>query len=113
MAYFSSSRTYMQRKQHNLQNARQPLIESLEQRRLLSVSLHGGLLAIKGSKAANDIQLEVDHSSLVVTVDGSSRTFHLSDIRRIRAIGGKGNDNIHFNSAGGKLSIPMVLMGGV
>src|SRR4051812_14202621 len=102
----------MQLKQHNLQNAYQPLIESLEQRRLLSVSLHGGLLAIKGNSAANNIVIEVEHGSVMVTIDGSSKSFNLSGIRRIRAIGGKGDDNIHFNSAGGKLSIPMVLMGG-
>src|SRR5438876_6382103 len=86
-----------------------PMVESLEQRRLLSVSLHGGLLAIKGTRAANDIEIKVDHASVVVTIDGASKSFKLSDIRRVRAMGGKGNDNIHFNSAGGKLSVPMML----
>src|SRR5205823_393218 len=90
-----------------------PMVESLEQRRLLSVSLHGGLLAIKGTRAANDIEIKVDHSSVVVTMDGASKSFNLSDIRRVRAMGGKGNDNIHFNSTGGKLSVPMTLLGGV
>src|SRR5437870_6889476 len=103
----------MFRNSDRFQNAAQPLVESLEQRRLLSVSLHGGLLAIKGTKAADDIQIEMEHSSVVVTMNGSSKSFNLSDIRRIRAMGGKGNDNIHFNSGGGKLSVPMTLMGGV
>ena len=93
-----------------MQTYSNPMVKSLEQRRLLSVSLHGGLLAIKGTRAANDIEIKVDHSSVVVTIDGASKSFNLSDIRRVRAMGGKGNDNIHFNSAGGKLSVPMMLM---
>src|SRR6266568_2920574 len=95
------------------ENAAGPIVETLEQRRLLSVSLHGGMLAIKGTKRADDIQIEVAHSSVMVTMNGSSKSFNLSDIRKIRALGGKGNDNIHFNSAGGTLSVPMTLMGGV
>src|SRR5438045_328609 len=91
----------------------QPLIESLEQRRLLSTTLHGGLLAIKGSKGDDNIEIEVHNSQLTVTMGASTKTFDLSKIRRIRAIGGKGDDNIHFNSAGGTLNIPMLLQGGL
>jgi len=103
----------MFRKCAQLTDTTQPLVESLEQRRLLSASLHGGLLAIKGTAAGNDIQIEVNHSNIVVTMDGSSKTFRLADVRRIKAMGGKGNDDIHFNRAGGKLSVPMTLVGGV
>src|SRR4051794_29191503 len=90
----------------------QPLIESLEQRRLLSVSLHGGVLNIKGSKSADNIEIQVEQSQLRVTVGSSSKTFDLSKVRRIHAIGGKGDDNIHFNSAGGDLKVPMLFVGG-
>src|SRR5215210_3441843 len=90
----------------------QPLIESLENRRLLSTTLHGGLLAIKGGKGNDDIQIQVDQSQLRVTVGATSKLFDLSKIRRIRAIGGKGDDNIHFDPSGGDTSIPMLLLGG-
>ena len=40
----------MFRKSNQIANVCQPLIETLEQRRLLSASLHGGVLAIKGEK---------------------------------------------------------------
>jgi Ca2+-binding RTX toxin-like protein len=112
-AYNAMEAIHMFRNNDQLQNACQPPIETLEQRRLLSASLHGGLLAIKGTKGADDIQIEVEHDQIVVTMDGSSKSFNLSGVRRIKAIGGKGDDNIHFNSAGGKLSVPMTLIGGV
>jgi len=94
------------------ENNKQPLIESLEQRRLLSASLHGGLLAIKGTSAANEIEIEVEHGNVMVTMDGVSKSFAMDDVRRIRAVGGRGNDDIHFNSAGGKLNVSMLLLGG-
>src|SRR5438874_11939529 len=89
-----------------------PVIEPLEQRRLLSASLHGGLLAIKGTSAANDIEIRVEQGNVMVTIDGVSKSFDLADVRRIRAVGGRGNDDIHFNKAGGKLSVPMHVLGG-
>src|SRR3954466_13395164 len=89
-----------------------PMVESLEQRRLLSASLHGGLLAIKGTSAANEIEIEVEHGNVMVTMDGVSKSFDLGAVRRIRAVGGKGNDDIHFNGAGGKLNVSMLLLGG-
>src|SRR2546422_10384829 len=103
----------MFRNSDRFQNAAQPLVESLEQRRLLSVSLHGGLLAIKGTKAADDIQIGMEHSSVVVTMNGSSKNFNLSDIRRNLAMGRKGYVNINFNPGGGNVSVPKTLLGGV
>src|SRR6185295_6480811 len=89
-----------------------PVIESLEQRRLLSASLHGGLLAIKGTSGANEIEIVVEHGNVMVTMDGVSKSFDLADVRRIRAVGGRGNDDIHFNSAGDRLNVSMLLLGG-
>src|SRR5829696_3477346 len=102
----------MTRNSDLLYNPTQPLVESLEQRRLLSASLHGGLLAIKGTSSADEIEIEVEHGTVMVTIDGASQTFTLADVRRLRAVGGQGDDNIHFNTAGDSLSLPMLLIGG-
>jgi len=74
-------------KSNPLESRSEPPIESFEKCRLQSVSIQGGVRAIKRTTAANEIEIEVEHSSLVITVDGSSRTFSLCGVRRIRAIG--------------------------
>jgi hypothetical protein len=61
--------------------------DTFENRPLQSISLHGEVRAIKGTRAANEIEIEVEHSQLVILVDGSRKTFNLCGVRRIRAIG--------------------------
>lgn len=52
-----------------------------------SVSIQGDVRAIHAAKATNQIEIEVEHSSLVITMEGSRKTFNLRGVRRIRAIG--------------------------
>ena len=74
---------------HPLRPVAGPSNGSLE-KRPMSISLRGGVRSIKKTRAANEIELEVEQSCLVITVEGASKTFNLSGIRRIRAIGGNG-----------------------
>ena len=74
------------------------MFESLENRRLLSVSLHNGHLNITGTRRADNIELRVDQSHLIVSMGARTKSFALADISFIKATGGNGNDSLEGNA---------------
>ena len=96
------------------------VVELLEDRRLLSaapiVKLVGnGLLLAHGRRDADTIVFSLesgDATKLDVTIDGATTTFNVADVKRILAIGGKGNDSITIDETNGAITIPAILIGG-
>src|SRR5438128_2016329 len=73
----------------------QPLLQSLEPRRLLSASLSGGQLNIDGTGRSDDITVDIDSSGLIsVNINGSVSSFDQSAVDSIRVRGLSGNDYI-------------------
>ncbi len=72
--------------------------ESLETRRMLSASLTAkGTLDIEGGRRSDTINVSVDakhHSLLDVSVNGQVTKFKAASVRRISALGNRGNDSI-------------------
>lgn len=84
------------------------MIESLEQRCLMSVSLDHGVLRIIGTAGEDQYQLSSDGTDLVVNENGVSSRFDLVSVSSIRARLRAGDDR--FDMRG--LSIPARILGG-
>ncbi len=80
-----------------------PILERLEERKLLSVSLFGGTLQVNGTEGADLVKLHVDDGNLVVkVVNASGEKEHVIDpsaaIDRIQINTGAGNDRVIISS---------------
>lgn len=92
-----------------------PLLETLEQRRLLSASLADGVLTITGTDLADDVEISLqlnDPNTLVVEEGDVQTTFSLADITKIVADGGAGNDRIRIDDKFGAIGVPVEFTGG-
>ncbi len=73
-------------------------LEALEARRMLSASVTArGTLDIEGTRRSDTISVSIDrrhHSLLNVNVNGTVTKFKASGVKRIAALGGRGNDMI-------------------
>jgi hypothetical protein len=75
----------------------QPVVESLEGRRLLSVSLSHGVLNVTGTHGADDISISADPTTpgmVDVSLNGKMSTFSAAKISRIKINAGAGNDMV-------------------
>src|SRR5689334_12051733 len=108
-------------------DARLPLIQALEPRRLLAIvtpltippgPAADGTLTVNGTSRADVITVGVspgDVSTLDVTVNGRVTHFAadaVSRITRINILGGDGSDTITINEANALIAIPVTLDGG-
>ena len=93
-----------------------PLIESLENRRLLSVTLSSsGMLNIVGTDSADKIRItreSPDTSKLDVIVNGATSTFALSSVKAVTVDAGGGNNDVEVIELNGPVNIPMTMLGG-
>ena len=90
------------------------IFESLEQRRLMAVSLSEGELLITGTKLNNNIRLTVEGTTpdqLTVRIDGFVRRFLLADVEKINIQAGQGNDLIAIDEGKSRLNQPTRLYG--
>jgi Ca2+-binding RTX toxin-like protein len=90
---------------------RRLLVEGLENRRLLAgdVSLEGNVLTIDGSNKSDRINISVENTDLIVTLNKKDFTFAASDVTSIVIDGSKGNDWI---SIDGSLTVGAAIDGG-
>jgi len=89
------------------------MFESLESRKLLSVTLSSGVLTVNGTSGADVIEFQRrDDGRLKVELNGSERRFSLSSVQKIVVNASGGNDFVEFSGRDGGLSIPSVLNGG-
>ncbi len=84
------------------------MIECLEERRLLSITLAGGVLNIPGTVRSDVIATRIVGKNVVVTLNTVESRFALAKVHSIVINGGNGNDFI-VNGAG---TIPARLIGG-
>ena len=93
-----------------------PLMEPLEDRRLLSVTLDSsGTLNVYATESADNIRITreaADPSKLDVIVNGATSTFALSSVKAISVDARAGNDDVEVIELNGAIDIPMTLMGG-
>src|SRR4051812_14112559 len=79
-----------------ISNAIQPLIESLESRRLLAATLVGTQLNVDGSNTRSDsITVDIDDAgTIAVSINGRESEFSADDVATLRVRGLNGNDRI-------------------
>ena len=70
------------------------MIETLEQRRLLSFSVSGGVLTVTGTANADHIQIARDGANLTIHEGATSHTTPLSGVQKIVINGLGGNDDL-------------------
>jgi Ca2+-binding RTX toxin-like protein len=89
-------------------------IETLDARRLLSVSINTGVVMVTGT-AGNDvitIEHRADGPKIIVTVNGTETPLNESLVTKIIVSAGDGNDKIVCASTDGGMWVPTYLRGG-
>lgn len=105
----------MPRFSKSFQRAIGPVIESLENRQMMSVSMSHGRVTVDGTIHADNIvvQLSPDATVLHVNVNGEDTTFAARKVTRLILWGGRGDDNImlkEYNAPA--IDIPAFIYGG-
>src|SRR3954470_10949334 len=97
------------------------MIESLEDRRLLSATLTNGVLDVEGTKSNDNITVSLSSDGSTITVSESkarrghkssaatTTTFAAADVTSVVVNAGKGNDNVLLK---GSLATPATINGG-
>lgn len=87
------------------------MLESLESRRLLSASVSGRDLVIRGTEARDVINVWVNRANTryVVTINGSEQSFPIRDVREIDIYALRGDDRVSVHAS---VRIPADIEGG-
>ena len=90
------------------------MIEGLETRTFLSVSLDGGVLTIVGTSRADliEVQKRADKGELKVELNGRETKYSLNRVTKIVIKGEAGNDRVGYSGRDGRLDVPGSLSGG-
>lgn len=75
-----------------------PVIETLEDRRMLSVSLLNGALKVTGGAGDDAITLSADTKRITVGINGVNKRFTKTQVKTISIVSGDGADTITINS---------------
>src|SRR5258706_2621866 len=75
--------------EHMLRNSsfnsgQEPMMQTLEQRRMLSVAVVDGTLCVRGTDHGDRIAVSVDHGQVTVTMNGNTRHFGLNDVTKLK-----------------------------
>ena len=76
----------------SVNSGQEPMMQTLEQRRMLSVAVVDGTLCVRGTDHADHISVSVDHGQVNVTMNGNSHHFSLSDVMKLKIQARGGND---------------------
>src|SRR5689334_16321432 len=81
------------------------MLETLESRQLMSVSLSSGLLTVTGTDGADTIEIakRLDKGAIQVELNGVERRFALSSVNKVEIFGKLGNDWIEYSGRDGGL----------
>ncbi len=91
-----------------------PMIENLESRQFLSVSLAEGTLQIIGTHKADNILVTIDSKTpdqIYIDINRFVRRFALSDVENIYIQGGQGDDFIRIDPGKRKIDMPTRIYG--
>ena len=91
-----------------LSSAVQPIIEVMEERRLLSASVEAGVLTVQGTPADDVITVDVTPGRIKVNVNGEKKNFKTKGVKLIEVDAGAGNDDVQLGS---KVRIAARLLG--
>lgn len=97
------------------QHCNRPGVETLEDRRLLSITFNGGILTVVGRSTADVVRfdrLADDSTKLQVTVNSAVRRYSFDDVKVIVCRTGGGDDDIRFNSAD-RIRVAAMIQAGV
>ncbi len=84
-------------------------VEAFESRRLLSVTLNNGVLAVVGTDGADEISVDAVSTATTVIINGEEQSFDTSAISSITIDGLSGDDELsHFDNLGGAIAAPTV-----
>ena len=103
---------------HSSNNARRNrttgMMENLEPRQLLTVSLSNGVLTITGTNAADriEVQRRADDGEVRVELNGQETEFPIGSVTRVVMNGLAGNDFLEYSGRDGGLNVPGVISGG-
>ncbi|HEX4792559.1 MAG TPA: hypothetical protein VH370_02145 [Humisphaera sp.] len=103
---------------HRCRGGRAVIIESLENRRLLSAGAvlgSTGTLTITGTAGKDIIRIAreaADVSKLDVTLNGTTQTFALASVHGILVNVGAGNDDVEVIELSAPITIPVTMFGG-
>ena len=100
--------------QEQFESATLPVVEAMEQRRMLSATVVDGLLVVAGTSGDDVItfSLNATGTKVKVSVNGESDAFRLSDVLRISASGKAGHDKIRMSDNNGVLELKARMRGG-
>lgn len=94
----------------------QSVVESLEQRRMLSVSSslsRGGTLDVEGTRRSDTITLtKTSDGHVDVAVNGAHTLYSAKGVKRVFVNGGMGNDDVAVSNASGGIAAPRDIIGG-
>jgi hypothetical protein len=79
-------------------DAIRPIVESLEDRRMLSASLVHGILKVTGGAGDDAITLSADTKRITVKIGASSKRFTKTAVKTISIVSGGGDDTVTINS---------------
>jgi hypothetical protein len=90
-------------------------LDRLEERRLMSATLVGGLLDVVGTSGNDKITVKLakgDPTTLNVVINASPHTFPLASVQSIDVYGLAGNDSIAISDVNGAVPVPAFVSGG-
>lgn len=103
-------------RKRRLADAVRPVVEGLEQRQLLSVTLDQdtGILSITGTDESDVIVVRpaANRDNIRVQVNGEKAFFAKADVKGITVDAGAGNDYVSIFQVGGRIEIPATISGG-
>jgi len=104
------------KRKNSLPLAVQSVVETLEQRRMLSVSSslsRGGTLDVEGTRRSDTITLtKTSDGHIDVSVNGVHAMYSAKGVKRVLVNGGKGNDDVGISNASGGIAAPRSVIGG-
>jgi len=88
------------------------VVESLEQRTLLSASLVKGILSVTGTAGNDAIVLHRTRTAIVVDINGSAKSFKAKAVKSIRVLAGNGDDQVNVDQSGQIFKTGLTISGG-
>lgn len=102
----------MPRRDKALQRATAVIVEQMEVRVLMSVSVSKGVLEIEGSRRDDIIVVAPVEGGLSVALNGDLTTVKAEDVKQIRIESGRGADSITLLEMGGTITTPAYISAG-
>jgi hypothetical protein len=101
-------------KSHTNRNPK-PVLEVLERRQMLSISVNSGIVSVIGSSAYDHVLVSVvptNHKQIRVNLNGEVQAFAKASLKGIKIDTAGGRDIIIVDQSNGAVNVPMTISGG-